>query len=193
MALIGLCSECIEKIKKDAVMETAAATVPGECRTINPSRIPFMTKRVSAQERERFEVSVRMIEIIERCSHEKPLRRASGFGGPAFRPACRFPQHAISIAPPVPLVIKPVVYCAISRDLLYSSHSREAPVEPSEETGAGEANGRDGRWVGVRPRMHPPPLESGGSAPGALARPERIGRRGPTESPAGRDAAKQVL
>jgi len=135
----GPSPECNENSKKDAVMETAAAIVPGQ--TVLSGGLPF-------------------------------------------------PQHAISIAPPNPPVIKPVVYCAYCRDLLYSCQSREAPVEPSEETGAGEANGRDGRWVGVRPRMRPPPLESGGSAPGALARPEMIGGRGPTENPAGRDAAK---
>ena len=174
-------------------METAAATVLWGMPA-NPSRIPFMTKRVSAEIRERFDVPERMKkEKIDRCSHEKPLRRASGCGGSSLRAARRTPQHATSIAPPNPPVIKPVVYCAAGRDLLYSCQSREAPVEPSEGTGAGEANGRDGRWVGVRPRMRPPPLESGGSAPGALARPEMIGRRGPTESPAGRDAAKKTL
>ena len=102
----------------------------------DPSRIPFMTKRVSAEVRERFEVSVRMIkEKNERCSHEKPLRRAAGCGGSASRPACRSPQHAISIAPLGLFVIKPVVYCAIRRDGVYSCHSQEAPVEPSEGTG----------------------------------------------------------
>lgn len=106
------------------------------------------------------------------------------------RPLRRFPQHAIIIAPRAAPVIKPLVYCAGRLFVIYSCQSQRAPVDTSEETGAGEANGKDGRCVVVRPRMRRPPLRSGRSAPGAFARPETIGRRGHIESLPGRDAAK---